>query len=666
MTSWQRKSVFEILPWAALGATILGILISMKFMKIYYFGMLCEEIAFLTWITSSFTAGLVGLNLYGLDQRTQARDFLIHRAVEPRLLILRRMRIHACVLLSLSPMFMPVTPSLVIPSLVAIPFSFAFYLGAIIVVCRRGAPYQLHPKGIAINRVLPVAAAFVVSLSWLPLVMMPWLLGSLAVIGFGIAGWLCICQAAIDSFTQSHLFDAPIARRPRSVALILVLLGSSVVMTLLLAEISRRATTWTSSRQRVSDTLTIVVANDGELWTAKERPREPDFATRMVLQKRLRDGAIFSKELEGSVWATELLQYPNYIPSASTWPNHSFQWSFADVGTISFEFRAYYFDGYIYLYRTPESSGHQLQMIVGSERVSLPGEERGKPFRNTPRNISTGFTLSLKEPRGPSVFETSNSDKSIVWSDQNSLMCIANDGLYVVDLQKRTVTHQIQEEVIRWQHFLRMKNSTEGTKIFSFANDKSIQFWEGKLDTSNDSTNYNKIDERSLSFNERFFRGSMQDPDNWVSLAEHVLDNGLIQFNVTHCREGKVDHYENKVYFKNLKLAQNEGEFITQLFGAIHPPVYGSFETWVSQKIYQRRVPLATWCVIGLHSVFATICCWMIMRYRDVAGSNPWIWLLLAVFLGWATTITMLAWFPRRTRVPRSVRVSPVAYASRV
>ncbi len=277
-----RKELKDILRWTPLGIIVIGLLCWMQMPRyVYDCSQLPMSLASMAIVGSGLFALALGLLQSLLDQRMDARAFLLHRPISVKdiyqgklaagfvahtIAWLVPLLVVAIYLESKGPEKLPVTWSDVIPAAIGCMMSFLFQPAGIWMACReaRWLGTKWLPLGIPLMACFLATVTVSESLSW------EYAVAATLIV---LLSWMTL-SAARHAFTHQTFLPASASEESWSWSNALGLgLGSTVlVITLMVFFVSAFIT---PPRSLDLKARTLVVSADGQLWEIEETWKSP-------------------------------------------------------------------------------------------------------------------------------------------------------------------------------------------------------------------------------------------------------------------------------------------------------------------------------------------------------------------------------------------------------
>ena len=452
MNAMFRKELRDAVRWLPLGTILLTVMLCYGLRQQGFYQNLAGQLYFFAWICSALFGFLLSLLTFLPEERDAARAFLVHRSISLDRIFRTRVAVGllvygvsmmlplVCVaiyLANIGPMYAPVSPLQVFPASVAVVFCAGFYFAGIIVSCRPS--YWLG------TRLVPIVGAFATAIMTVPAMMTAGMHRNIeeyyrlvqgSTLLIGMMGLAVLAVASRHAFQRLPSSIAPASATIRSNALLLTLLVSCLVLfpvlTLFIAS---------SFQVAQSEILELRCTKSGEPWITTRSYTDIRVGSKSLARKVHMTNSENAPEENSDNAPTNALTYmfPLTIQLVG--------WDTQTAGSLQQRKKRIFFDrwGYLLVYDfVGMANGERMILtnIVGADRITIPSQPRGLPFRSRPRLFAASQIYELQDGglAIPNRFE----------EEMKATSVINSEGVFRIDWKTGQVVHQIKQELISY------------------------------------------------------------------------------------------------------------------------------------------------------------------------------------------------------------------------
>jgi hypothetical protein len=639
MNAWIRKEIKDSVRWAPLGLVLHTLLIVYLFRTLtwYTYPQLADSLFGVVWLAAGAFATLLGIATYLPDTFGSARGYLIHRGISSEKIFFIRTVVNAGVYLItmlvpiaaiaiylswIGPFEAPVMPAQVVPSIVVIMFSFAFYFGASIVACRPSRWYG--------TRLLPLAFAFLVSAASLSTLRLSssLLLPALFIVSTGCLGIYLLALTAKSLFVRGPSQPYPSRSLHISWAEKIVFVVSAVVLTILLSTAVLTSLPTIQSHRSYD----VQFTSQGAPWIVEiENRYGRSFSQQVRVLSCLQEAGLSepAKPTSEELFPGLVSHYGNTFDD---W------WSMAMMGSVA----------------VPNSSfpnvsvfAHRGLTYVYQVDTTTQGIQQGHLLAVVGKNgVDAGATQSLSRFSGPLLLIQGKADSSSA-----SFGLVTDDGVFQVDLNKQTIS-QVTDTITR--------GLARDSKRLALFMDDAIEVYEQPNHTNSNSLFLGKkiatvsmpaydLHESQLSL----YRFAFVDVENWTLVTQRVRQ-GAVDYNILSSHGGQTKSYSvrapKEMEWGNSEQADREARFIGSLLA---PGLVGAALV-ISTLMDDASSPALNWFVTNLfvQALVSSVLAWLAASRRGLPWSHRLVWCLVASLTGLFTWVGVLAIYPRIAHTP--------------
>ena len=654
MNSWIRKEAKDILRWTPIGMVIISLVLwsVMRSLGPTSFSGLSSKLSFQTSIASGVFAVFLGVASFWFDSNGAARGYLVHRGVSlSRIFLMRTLfGLMAFMIAMWSPLFycgfylstigpstLPVTPYALVPSLVAVVYSFGFFFAGSLIACRAGSWFG--------SRLLPLLGALA-----LPITMnlfFPWPLFAFPFMGgLYLLGTYIMWASARSAFLRGPSRPAPAQsfRLPmieRAMLLLSTVVASIVMFALILVTTIRVDQPWQNTD------IAITFESDGTPWLV-EQPlnylRNYPSLTKPQEQRK-----VLASLTEGSSEKAKpdpnSLQYGPELYSRPALANRFETWDMRSIGESS-EYAWCGYRGLVYIYRKLENDGIEQARLIAVVGPKLVGE-----LNNLPIERFSGIPI----PLNPLNYRFEESQNNIFW--------LAVDGVYQFDLESRLIQHVLPKP-IQWCATSDKSISSDGGNFSSYEfflmNGHTISIYEIK--DGNQTEEFTpepiaKIDlPRDVDLN--LYKSGMfwfQDAKNWTFVPLKNTGNyEQKEFVVIRSKSDVIAQstikspIETRDPSNDFSSLENQEMTRWMLF---LPPILVVGLTFIAFVTGGAILWNSLWLLGLVQVILSGVLCLLAARYRCLSSGRSLQWFVLGGLFGLGTWGALLAIYPRVYRV---------------
>lgn len=656
MNSWVRKEAKDILRWTPIGMVILSLALwsVMRSLGPNSFSVLSSKLSFQTSIASGVFAVFLGVASFWFDSNRAAREYLVHRGVSlSRIFLLRSLFGLVAFMLAMwipllysgfylstiGPSTLPVTPYAIVPSLVAVIYSFGFFFAGSLIACRAGRWFG--------SRLLPLLGALALPITmnlffpW-PLFVFPFM-GGLYLLGMYIM-WASARSAFLRGPSQpapAQSFRLPMIERT-------MLLLSTVVASIVLFAVILVTTIRVDQRWQNPSTA-ITFESDGTPWLV-EQPltyvrNYPDSTNPQEQMKVL--ASLTEKSSEEAKPDPNNLNYGNELYSAPALISRFDTWDMRSIGESS-EYAWLGYQGLVYVYKKLENEG-----IKQAQLIAVVGPKSVGDLRNMPKERYSGIPVPLN--RGNYRSDQNRIPDPIFW--------LTVDGVYQFDLESRLIQHVLPKP-IQWSASRNKGISIEGSNLFSSAlfvmNGHTISAYE--ITDKNQTVEFTSESVANieippdLDLNE--YRSGLfwfQDAKNWTFIPLKISSNYDQQEFVVI--RSKNDVIAQSTIKSPIELRDPSNDFSSlenqemARWMLFLPPIVAVGFTFIAFVTGGAILWNSLWLLGLVQVILSGVLCLLAARYRCLSSSRSLQWFLLGGLFGLGTWGALLAIYPRVYRV---------------
>jgi hypothetical protein len=556
MNAWVRKEIKDSIRWLPIGMGLLVALIwyQLAMQSRSFFTVRTESLFMLTWFVSALFATFLGLANYLPETWGSARGFLVQRGLSLHRIFVIRALVNLAVYLiamlvplgalavffsMIGPNSAPVNPIQVVPSVVAVLFSFSFYFGAVAVACRPCRWYG--------SRLFPLLASLAISFAAVSILSLHNQPGASS-IGFllGILGMLLLVAASRSVFLRGPSQPAP-SRTPNTSFYEKFMMLTAVLVALLL--ITAFAASVTNSYSVAYHSVQFT--NQGMPWLVESRS-----AVKTGYGQQLEEVKLPISESNEDVDAKP--DVAELVPGLSfsyPWYFSANYWDMLYVGSCTSSdgnhLNIMGFRGLLYVYQQDALRQSRLIAVVGKETVSDAGVQQ-VPFEQIPRLLTftynyppvlTGLASSYKQPNGTRIP-----------LGAGSFTIVATDGIHHVDLDKSKISRLLDKSVLAYSYLNTARGASDSSNL-AIWDGSSISVFRCEGQALNGPFQISeRITTLSLppDFGVKLQSGDVQfdyrDPDNWT-IAISYSDRSYVKQKVEVARsiQKEIRHYTTSI-----------------------------------------------------------------------------------------------------------------------
>jgi hypothetical protein len=658
MNAWVRKEIKDSIRWLPIGLVLLVALIWYQpaSRSPNFFGWRAESLFTLTWFVSAIFATFLGLANYLPETWGSARGFLVQRGLAlHRIFVIRAIVNLAVYLIAMlvplgalavflsviGPTTAPVNPIQVVPAVVVVLFSFAFYFGAVAVACRPCRWYG--------SRLFPLLASLAVSfVATAILSVSNMLIGCAVMFPLGIIGMFLLANASRLAFLRGPSQPAPSRTRNISLYEKCMMLAAVLVATVLVAVFS--ASIFRGSYSRVHHSVGFT--KEGMPWLIETRYVVKNGSGEQLHEVKFAISES-SEDVDSKPDVPALMQgigfsYPWYY-------SESF-WDMLYVGSFNssegYPLNVMGFRGLLYIYQLDALQRSRLIAVVGKELVSDAGMQQ-VPFEQTPRLIANGPNYP-PVLNGLAYFDGSpeSTHKPL---GAGSFTIAATDGIYHVDLDASRIKRLLDTNV-RAYSYSSFANGTSDSNKLAIWDGKSISMFQCEGPTLNGPF---QVGERITTlltpadFGSKLQSGDVQfdyrDPDNWTIAIGYSGQNMVKQkYEVARSIQKEVQHYTTAIP-KSLSVT-NSAVMTREMVigGSLVPPVImvavGTISYFLSLEM-PELFPALSFLIV--QAVLSWILATLAARWRGLSARQVASWCAGGFLFGLGTWFLVLSIYPR-------------------
>ncbi|MFN8742405.1 MAG: hypothetical protein ACK5YR_20935 [Pirellula sp.] len=658
MNSWVRKEAKDILRWTPIGFVLLSLAVWNFTREVSQrslpsnagvFGETSFRLFAITFAISTIFGTLLGIASFWKDSGGDARAFLVHRGVSLTRIYTSRTVIGflAFALSMWIPILyggiyfyvignaiIPVTANSVVPSIIIVSYSFAFFLAGSLIATRSS-----HWLG---SRLLPLFAAFAVICTVLPLLFgeFEWFLitGTMGIIGM-IVLWEAGRTAFVRGISQSE--PAQHYHTPRAERLILV--SSITIATAISAWLVFDTQPFKPDWER-SHALNTQFDSDGTPWIVELYTHH----SRLYGYRQGRVLAPLADDLPPTeIPSVSSLQSGLEMTNTFESSNRTGLW---DMMYIS-NFGGYFWYGHrglVYVYGPMDEVrglNGQLIAVIGPNAIG--------DLNSLPKDRFQAYPVLLKS-------EVEAIGKSV---DRNSFLVLAMDGAYRVDLRSRLIEKKLDLSIDWYEERPKVINEDRNYTVYSqvrIISDNRVAVYESEVIDDELSFRQQAIAKFDIpaDIDVSKFQGGLaflKDDRNWTFIPTVPANNPYRYFEsgspVIQVKDGAIKYSQvraTKDLDTVLTSIADEETPKSMLF--IPPVLQGA--SWIPHLIYGKSVVWnSNWMLGLLQAVLSGVLCLTAARYRCLSGSRSLLWFVLGALLGLGTWGALLAIYPRVYRV---------------
>jgi hypothetical protein len=658
MNAWVRKEIKDSIRWLPIG---MGLLVALIWYQLAtqspnFFAVRSESLFTFTWFVSAIFATFLGLANYLPETWGSARGFLVQRGLSlHRIFVIRALVNLAVYMIAMlvplgaiavffsviGPNSAPVNPIQVVPSVVAVLFSFSFYFGAIAVACRPCRWYG--------SRLFPLLASLAISFPAVSILSLQNQPGGSA-IGFllGILGMLLLVAASRSIFLRGPSQPAP-SRTPKISFYEKFMMSAAVLVAILLV------TAFSASMTNYSYSVayhSVQFTNKGMPWLVESRTVVKNGYGQQLAEVKFP----ISESNEDVDSKPDVAELVTGLSFSYPWYFSANYWDMLYVGSCTssdgYPLNVMGFRGLLYVYQQDALQRSRLIAVVGKETVGDAGVQQ-VPFEQIPRLLTFGYNYPPVLTGLASSYEQPNGTRIPLGA--GSFTIVATDGIYHVDLGKSKIDRLLDKSVLGYSYLDTARGASDSSNLAIWDGSSISMFrcegqaLNGPFQISEQITTLSLPPDFSVKLQSGDVQFDFRDPDNWT-IAIGYSERSYVKSKVEVARSIQKEnrHYTTSIP-QSLSMANIEA-MKRQIFipSCLVPPVLlgtiGTVTYLLGNPMYDGFGYLG---FIVAQAILSGILAILAARWRGLSARQVASWCAGGLLIGLGTWFLVLSIYPR-------------------